>query len=144
MRPINVFVAILTVAPLAVSARGTLGFALGAQNPDTSCKSTSDYEKDFQALQGHTTLVRTYSASNCDQAQNIIPAAQKAGFQVLLGVWLVRQSRNSNLLLTQPLSGLTQTRSSTTTQLLFKLRFRVTRTRSLASLLDQRPSIVVT
>jgi exo-beta-1,3-glucanase (GH17 family) len=34
-----------------------------------------------------TTLVRTYSASNCDTAKNIIPAAKAKGFKVVLGVW---------------------------------------------------------
>jgi glucan 1,3-beta-glucosidase len=89
MRPASIIVTALAATPLAVSARGTLGFALGATNPDASCKSTSDYEADFAALQKNTKLVRTYSTSQCNQAQNILPAAKKAGFRVLLGVWLV-------------------------------------------------------
>jgi len=87
MRPANVFVAALAAAPLTVSAAATLGFALGMTNPDGSCKSTSDYKDDFTALKPYTSLVRTYAASQCNQSQNIIPAAQSAGFQVLLGVW---------------------------------------------------------
>jgi glucan 1,3-beta-glucosidase len=90
MRSINVLLAALTAAPLAVSAAGTLGFALGMNNPDGSCKQTSDYEADFKALKQYTTLVRTYAAGQCNQAQNIIPAAKNAGFQVLLGVWSVQ------------------------------------------------------
>jgi glucan 1,3-beta-glucosidase len=77
----------LAAAPLAVSATGTLGFSLGAQNPDGSCKKTSDYESDFDALKAHTTLVRTYSADQCDTAKNIIPAAKNKGFKVILAVW---------------------------------------------------------
>jgi glucan 1,3-beta-glucosidase len=97
MRPANIFVAALAAAPLAVSAGGTLGFALGATNPDqsSSCKSTSDYEADFATLKDHTKLVRVYSTSQCNQAQNILPAAKNAGFQVLLGVWLVHYSTDS-------------------------------------------------
>lgn len=82
-------VAALLAAPLTVSAAGTLGFALGAVNPDNSCKSTSDYAADFAALAPYTELVRTYAACQCNQSQNIIPAAKSAGFKVLLGVWSV-------------------------------------------------------
>ena len=89
MRLINAVLAALAATPLTVSAAGTLGFALGATNPDNSCKQTSDYEADFNALKPYTTLVRTYAAGQCNQSQNIIPAAKSAGFQVLLGVWSV-------------------------------------------------------
>ncbi|XHG06744.1 hypothetical protein AWENTII_009925 [Aspergillus wentii] len=71
----------------AGSKRGAFGLALGNQNTDASCKGTSDYEADFDALKDLTTLVRTYSASNCDTAKNIIPAAKSKGFKVVLAVW---------------------------------------------------------
>jgi len=87
MRSLAFAVAALLAAPLAVSAAGTLGFALGATNPDTSCKQTSDYEADFAALKPYTTLVRTYSTSQCNTSLNILSAAKSAGFQVVLGVW---------------------------------------------------------
>jgi len=89
MRSSTFFAAVLaaSISPVAVSARGTLGFALGATNSDGSCKSTSDYEADFAALKPYSTLVRTYSAAQCNSSQNIIPAAKSAGFQVLIGVW---------------------------------------------------------
>jgi len=77
----------LLAVPLAVSAAGTLGFALGATNSDGTCKQTSDYEADFTALKPYTSLVRTYSAYQCNTSQNIIPAAKSAGFKVVLGVW---------------------------------------------------------
>lgn len=86
----------LAVAPLAVSAAGTLGFAVGNTNPDGSCKTQSDYEADFKAIAGNTdcTLVRTYSSTDsfgnpCDTPTHIMPAAQSAGFKVLLGMWYV-------------------------------------------------------
>jgi glucan 1,3-beta-glucosidase len=78
---------ILAAAPAVVSARGTLGFSLGDKNPDGTCKSTSDYEADFDSLKGLSTLVRTYSGSECDTAQNILPAAKNKGFKVVLGIW---------------------------------------------------------
>lgn len=82
-----------TVPALALNKDpGMLGFALGNQNADSSCKSTEDFKKDFDALKDLSTLVRTYSASNCDTAKNIIPAAKEKGFKVVLGVWYVSLS----------------------------------------------------
>ncbi|PYH95948.1 glycoside hydrolase [Aspergillus ellipticus CBS 707.79] len=86
MRVTSLLPALLAAIP-AVTARGTLGLALGNQNADSSCKATADYEADFDALKSVTTVVRTYSASNCNTAQNIIPAAKAKGFKVVLGVW---------------------------------------------------------
>lgn len=76
-------IALATGHTLALK-RGTLGFALGTKKPDGSCKVQSDYEDDFDAIKRETgaTLVRGYSASDCDCAQNILPAAKAKGFQV--------------------------------------------------------------
>jgi hypothetical protein len=78
---------LLAAAPALVSAKGTLGFSLGDKNADGTCKSTSDYEADFDALKGLSTLVRTYSGTECDTPQNILPAAKNKGFKVVLGMW---------------------------------------------------------
>ena len=78
---------VLAASPSVVSAIGTLGFALGNRNPDYSCKSTQDYEKDFDALKGQTTLVRGYDPADCNFAQNIPPACKSKGFKVILGIW---------------------------------------------------------
>ncbi|KAL4866445.1 hypothetical protein BDV12DRAFT_172804 [Aspergillus spectabilis] len=80
-------VSVLAAAMPALATRGTFGLALGNENPDATCKSVDDYKKDFDAIKHLTTLVRTYSASNCDTAKNIIPAAKAKGFKVALGVW---------------------------------------------------------
>ncbi|BCS25884.1 1,3-beta-glucanosyltransferase Bgt1 [Aspergillus puulaauensis] len=80
-------ITLLAAAMPAVATRGTFGLALGNENPDASCKSTEDYKKDFDALKDLTTLVRTYSASNCNTAKNIVPAAKAKNFKVVLGVW---------------------------------------------------------
>lgn len=82
----------LATSPLAVSAAGSLGWALGYNKPDGSCKSQSDYEDDMKALKGMSTLVRTYTSSGCNIAKQIIPAAKSQGFKVLLGVWCVERS----------------------------------------------------
>lgn len=64
--------------------RGMLGFALGTKNPDGSCKVQRDYEDDFDAIKREpgATLVRGYSASDCEFAANILPAAKANGFKV--------------------------------------------------------------
>lgn len=80
----------LGLAPAAVSAAGTLGFALGDKNPDGSCKAQSDYEADFDKLSPLSKLVRIYSASDCNSAKNIVPAAKAKGFKVVLAVWYVQ------------------------------------------------------
>lgn len=80
---------LVAALPAAVTARGNLGFSLGNKNPDSSCKATSDYKADFEALKGLTNVVRTYSASNCHTAENIIPAAKDKGFKVVMAVWYV-------------------------------------------------------
>ena len=77
----------LAAAPVAVSAAGTLGFALGFQNPDGSCKKQKDYEDDFDALKGLTSLVRMYSSDGCNAAKTVLPAAAAKNFKVVLGMW---------------------------------------------------------
>ena len=77
----------VVAAPIAVSAGGNLGYALGDKKTDGTCKFTADYEADFDALGGSSKLVRTYSSSECNTAQQILPAAASKGFKVVLGVW---------------------------------------------------------
>jgi len=79
----------LAAAPAFALDRGTLGFALGTKKADGSCKYQADYESDFEAIQSNSgsTLVRGYAASDCNCAQQILPAAKAKGFKVILGVW---------------------------------------------------------
>jgi len=62
---------------------------LGTKKADGSCKYTQDYEDDFSAIQtaSGSTLVRGYAASDCNCAQQILPAAKNKGFKVILGIW---------------------------------------------------------
>ena len=80
---------LLAAAPLAVSAAGRLGWALGQNNPDGSCKQQSDYEADMATLKKTgSSLVRTYaSGGTCQVAAAILPAAKNQVFQVVLGSW---------------------------------------------------------
>lgn len=107
MRFSHIVSATAVVAPLAVSAAtGNLGFAIGNRKPGTtwllllagtvqvlmfcidgSCKSTADYETDFDRIDA--SYVRTYTSSECDTAEQILPAAAKKGIKVILGVWYV-------------------------------------------------------
>lgn len=79
----------LSLLPTMTMAKGTLGFSLGDKKVDGSCKYTSDYEADFSAIQTNSgsTVVRIYSASDCNCTAQILPAAKSAGFKVVLGVW---------------------------------------------------------
>lgn len=85
----NILSVALVASPLAVTAAGILGFAVGNTNPDASCKSQQDYERDIDALMGPTKIIRTYTSDGCNTAENIIPAAKAKGFQVVLGIWFV-------------------------------------------------------
>lgn len=79
----------LAAAPALVAADGTLGFALGTKNGDGTCKDQAAYESDFDAISAASgsKLVRGYSASDCNCAQSILPAAAAKGFTVVLGIW---------------------------------------------------------
>lgn len=86
--------AALAAAPVAVSAAGQLGFAVGNTNPDGTCKTQSDFEADFKSITGNSqsTLIRTYSSSDqygnpCNTPSQVLPAAKNQGVQVLLGMW---------------------------------------------------------
>jgi glucan 1,3-beta-glucosidase len=78
----------LATARLAAAA-GQLGFALGVNQGSGACKVQGDYEADFDAIRENagSTIVRVYSAADCDVVRQILPAAKNKGFQVILGVW---------------------------------------------------------
>ncbi|KAF2145438.1 glycoside hydrolase family 17 protein [Aplosporella prunicola CBS 121167] len=99
MRFSAIAAAALALAPEAVSAAGTLGFSLGTKKTDGSCKAQSDYEADYEAIfkASGSKLVRGYSASDCNAAQYMLPAAKAKGFKVVLGVWPdVEESLNAD------------------------------------------------
>lgn len=77
----------IAAAPSLVSAAGTLGFAVGDKKADGTCKFQADWAADFAVIANQSTLVRVYAASDCNTAQEILPAAKAAGFQVILGIW---------------------------------------------------------
>ncbi|OLN86095.1 Glucan 1,3-beta-glucosidase [Colletotrichum chlorophyti] len=90
MRTAAIITAVLAVAaPRLALASGSLGFALGAKQPDGRCKSRADYEADFRAIRAAagSSIVRVYAAGQCDTAREILPAAKKEDFRVILGIW---------------------------------------------------------
>ncbi|KAI8295391.1 hypothetical protein K4K56_012024 [Colletotrichum sp. SAR 10_98] len=89
MRLAAAFPAVLVMAPGLAAATGALGFALGAKQPNGQCKYQADYEADFRAIRdaSGSTIVRIYAADQCNTAKEILPAAKKEDFQVILGVW---------------------------------------------------------
>ncbi|KAF9871868.1 glycosyl hydrolase family 17 [Colletotrichum karsti] len=89
MRSSALVCALLAVSPSLAQVYGSLGFALGAKKPDGQCKYQADYEADFRAIReaSGSGIVRIYAADQCNTAQQILPAAKKEGFLVILGVW---------------------------------------------------------
>ncbi len=66
------------------------GFNLGNTNPDGSCKSQADWQKDFTtaaSLPGGFTSFRLYSSSDCNTLANAVPAALATGSTLMVGVW---------------------------------------------------------
>ena len=80
-------IALLAVQAVCASALGQLGFAIGFNTASGACKQQTDFESDFDALKGVTSLVRTYSVSSCNAGAAIVAAAKAKGFKVVLGVW---------------------------------------------------------
>lgn len=118
-----IFSLALVVSPFAVSARGTLGFAIGArkegiqmrlymivcvliESSGGQCKTRVDYEADFDALAqaSGSKIVRTYSVIDknvaqfdpCQVAAEILPAAANKKFQVILGLWYVHATEQQS------------------------------------------------
>ncbi|RPA75046.1 glycoside hydrolase [Ascobolus immersus RN42] len=81
----------LTVAPyissVSAAEAGKLGFALGNQNPDGSCKKTADYKKELAIIGTRGKHIRMYTATECGDLNELLPALKGTDFKVLLGVW---------------------------------------------------------
>lgn len=89
MRTSLAALALAAVPSVFAVEKGLHGFALGTKKSDGTCKYTADYEADFDAIKdaSGSSIVRGYSASDCNCAQQILPAAKNKGFKVVLGVW---------------------------------------------------------
>ncbi|KAK9459779.1 glycoside hydrolase superfamily [Lipomyces oligophaga] len=83
----SVLLSIFAAAGYA-SAIGQLGMSLGVKrNSDGECKTSDDYNTDFDTIASYTDTVRVYAASDCNTLENIIPALKEKNFKLVLGVW---------------------------------------------------------
>lgn len=91
--------ALATAATLLAAVQATQGLKLYGVNynirsgpdwaPDaTKCKSADVIDQELAKLKTITDTIRLYSLSDCDQAVKVIPAANKAGLKVTLGLWV--------------------------------------------------------
>ncbi|EER35430.1 glucan 1,3-beta-glucosidase precursor [Candida tropicalis MYA-3404] len=71
----------------AVQGMGDLGFNLGVQNNDGSCKTAEDYKSDLDVIKNYAKVIKIFSVSNCDTLKILGPVAEEEGFQIQLGVW---------------------------------------------------------
>jgi glucan endo-1,3-beta-D-glucosidase len=68
-----------------------IGFNIGANNEDGSCRSTQDWIDIFNKLktlpQGIDS-VRVYASSDCNTLANVVPVSLYSGIKILVGVWV--------------------------------------------------------
>jgi exo-beta-1,3-glucanase (GH17 family) len=79
----------LLLTPLASAWHS--GFNIGAQNPDGSCKTTSDWATAFTRLSalpnGGYRSARLFASSDCGTLAAAVPAALRTKTKLLAGVW---------------------------------------------------------
>ncbi|KAL9531892.1 putative glucan endo-1,3-beta-glucosidase [Sphaerulina musiva] len=83
-----------TITALAASAQSVAayykGFNVGANNPDGTCKTTSQWETAFNELRGlpqDVSVVRLYASSDCNTLAAAVPAAVTTHTKILVGIW---------------------------------------------------------
>ncbi|CUM63010.1 uncharacterized protein PRCAT00000572001 [Priceomyces carsonii] len=81
------YLAALAGAISVTSAIGDLAFNLGVKDNSGNCKTSSEYATDLSTLSSYSKIVKTYAVSDCNTLQNLGPAAEEAGFQVMFGIW---------------------------------------------------------
>ncbi|MCH0628471.1 hypothetical protein JNB11_00565 [Kocuria palustris] len=77
----------LAASVASVSALGDLAFNLGVKDNAGNCKTVQEFEDDFKRLSPYSKIVKTYAVSDCNTLQNLGPAAEDLGFQLMLGIW---------------------------------------------------------
>ncbi|ESW96446.1 hypothetical protein KL918_000399 [Ogataea parapolymorpha] len=69
------------------NAEASLGFDLGVQATDGSCKTAEDYKSDLDTISSQASTVKVYSVSSCNTLQILGPVAEDKGFTIALGIW---------------------------------------------------------
>lgn len=81
----------LTILSLSLlgcaNAVSDLGFNLGVNKADGSCKVSSDLSSDLDTISSYTKLVKIYSVSTCNTLEMLGPLLSEKGFQAVLSVW---------------------------------------------------------
>ncbi|RLV96362.1 Glucan 13-beta-glucosidase BGL2 [Spathaspora sp. JA1] len=77
----------ITALFAAANAIGDLAFNLGVKDNAGNCKTVQEFESDLELIKGQSTIVKTYAVSDCNTLQNLGPAADAEGFQLMLGIW---------------------------------------------------------
>ncbi|CCG23752.1 Bgl2 1,3-beta-Glucosyltransferase [Candida orthopsilosis Co 90-125] len=76
------------VAGLATAnAIGDLAFNLGVKDNSGNCKTVDEFKSDLELIKGSSSIIKTYAVSDCNTLQNLGPAAEAEGFQIMLGIW---------------------------------------------------------
>ncbi|KAG7662749.1 uncharacterized protein J8A68_003737 [[Candida] subhashii] len=81
------FLTTLAATLASAAAMGGLAFNLGVQDNSGQCKTVAEFESDLELLKSYTNIVKTYAVSDCNTLQNLGPAADAEGFQLMLGIW---------------------------------------------------------
>ncbi|CAK9441161.1 uncharacterized protein LODBEIA_P50300 [Lodderomyces beijingensis] len=81
------FLATLAASLATAQAIGGLAFNLGVKDNAGNCKTVQEFESDLELLKGTTNIIKTYAVSDCNTLQNLGPAAEAEGFQIMLGIW---------------------------------------------------------
>lgn len=77
----------LAASVALVAAIGDLAFNLGVKDSAGNCKLVEEFEADFKQLAPYSKIVKTYAVSDCNTLSHLAPAAEEAGFQLMLGIW---------------------------------------------------------
>ncbi|EGV62456.1 glycoside hydrolase 3 protein [Yamadazyma tenuis] len=81
------FLTALAATVASVNAMGDLAFNFGVQDNSGNCKSSEEFAADLKTLSSYAKIVKTYAVSDCNTLQNLGPAADDAGFQMIAGIW---------------------------------------------------------
>jgi len=73
------------------------GFNLGGNTKTGACKTTQDWKEEFETLKkfakSDQISVKTFSTSDCNNLDNLIPAAKETKTMIWAGVWAVDDAK---------------------------------------------------
>lgn len=60
---------------------------MGVKDNNGNCKTVDEFKSDLEVIKGSSSIIKTYAVSDCNTLQNLGPAAEAEGFQIMLGIW---------------------------------------------------------